>query len=281
MKALPSRLGILDWGIGGMGVFRLLRDRHPALPLVYWSDAGATPYGKMPTPVLAARLRNVMGALRARGVGNLIVACNAASSALPCLGVTADSDTLELPGGPIRVTGMISHAVGLTAQSGARTVGVVGGEGTIASGCYPRALEPLGLRVHQRIAQPLSALIETGEISGPRIEDLLAQILSPLQAVDTLLLACTHYPALGTLWQRYLSPQTMVLDPAPAVVSWVEAQGWPSDRAESLGEPSIHGHNAGIRDDLILTTGDPALMRRGAALAFGVHLPAIEQLGND
>src|SRR3954470_77349 len=80
-------IGVVDWGIGGLGFFKLLRERHPRLPLVYVSDAGETPYGKLRASHLAARLRQMGAFMRREGVTHLVVACNAASTALPALGV--------------------------------------------------------------------------------------------------------------------------------------------------------------------------------------------------
>jgi len=49
-------LGIVDWGIGGIGLVRELDRRVPGLPVLYWSDAGAVPYGRMRSADLTARL---------------------------------------------------------------------------------------------------------------------------------------------------------------------------------------------------------------------------------
>ena len=42
------KLGILDWGVGGLFALEMARQREPSLDLVYLSDAGNTPYGKQP-----------------------------------------------------------------------------------------------------------------------------------------------------------------------------------------------------------------------------------------
>ena len=52
-------LGIVDWGIGGVGLVRALDRLAPGLPLLYWSDTGVTPYGQMRVDELTARLSTV------------------------------------------------------------------------------------------------------------------------------------------------------------------------------------------------------------------------------
>ncbi|WP_166906149.1 hypothetical protein [Mycobacterium sp. DL440] len=76
-------LGIVDWGIGGIGVVRELDRRVPGLPVLYWSDAGATPYGRMRGDALAARLSAVVSELAHRGATEVVLACNAASTVAP------------------------------------------------------------------------------------------------------------------------------------------------------------------------------------------------------
>jgi glutamate racemase len=45
-----ARLGILDWGIGGVSIYKLIKQRSPDLGVTYLSDTGVTPYGRMTQP---------------------------------------------------------------------------------------------------------------------------------------------------------------------------------------------------------------------------------------
>jgi glutamate racemase len=254
-------LGILDWGIGGMGFFKELRARRPEIPVVYWSDAGEVPYGKLPASVLAARVRWVAGMLARRGARHLVVACNAASTVLPRLGITGVAGTLATDGGPVQVTGVIAHATRLALRTRVRTLGVIGGRRTIRSGIYRRALA--GRVVVQRVAQPLSARVEAGDLTSAALEHELRTILGPLRGIEALLLACTHYPALAPRLQALL-PDTRLLDPAPELVRWIEAH-W------------ARGHRPAA--DVFLTTGDVAAMRAAAYAAFGVRAAPIRRAG--
>lgn len=241
-------LAIVDWGIGGLGVRLALRTLAPALPVLYLSDTGAPPYGTLSRRALSSRLVTIANLARAEGASLLVVACNAASSAL------------DLPL-PLPSVDMITPAVALVRTSGCRSVGVIGGRRTIRSGVYRRRLGAHGLTVHQRIAQPLSARIEAGHPRGPETDALVARILRPLAGVDALLLACTHYPAARASITRAL-PRVPLLDPAAAVArAALTALG---ARAPQPGA------------DRIVTTGDPAAMRHAAQRAFGLQLGPIE-----
>jgi len=88
-------LGIVDWGVGGLGFYKELKKRVDA-PVLYFSDNGFTPYGRMPTHALGRRLDSIFRLLVERGATHICIACNAASSAYP------DGDN---------VNGIIQHGV--------------------------------------------------------------------------------------------------------------------------------------------------------------------------
>ncbi|HZL19032.1 MAG TPA: aspartate/glutamate racemase family protein [Polyangia bacterium] len=266
-------IAILDWGIGGMGFFKLLRARHPEAPVIYFSDTGAQPYGKLPTSALLRRVHQVAATLRELGAHRLVIACNAASTVLPRLGVPGTSGVLSTAVGTIEVAGIIDHAVRLVRRTdprGVQSVGVIGGRRTIRSGIYQRALGGGRRIVIQRIAQPLSARVEAGELASPRLERELAEILRPLAKVDALVLACTHYAALAARFTAHL-PHARLIDPAPALADWVAAR-WlrptaPTPVPTVASRPRVA--------NLFLTTGDPRAMRTAAFRAFNVRIGRI------
>ncbi len=253
MTAPPSgpRLGILDWGIGGFGLYKLIKRTAPALPITYWSDAGTAPYGTLPAAVLRARVREVAQALAREGVTHLAIACNAASTVLPLAGAGLPAST-----------GVLEHGAAVARQARG-VIGVVGGRRTIVSGAYRRALP--GRSLHQRVAQPISAFIERGELTGAALEHELDRIMAPLREVDALVLACTHYPAIaGAFAMR--APHARIIDPVAHLWSWIQAR-WPLAQLQ-----------AARADDRFLTTGDPQAMQRAARAAFGVRVPRVRRV---
>lgn len=249
------RLGILDWGIGGVGFYALARARLPKLPVVYWSDAGTVPYGKQPPAELALRLVAIARWLKREAeVTHLAIACNAASSVLP----TIDLRDETLP----EITGVIEHGVRAALQRTApsQVIGIVGGRRTILSGAYRRGLS--GRTVRQRVAQAISARVEAGDLSSEGLRRELDGIMTPLREVNLLVLACTHYPALrGAFAER--APKAEIVDPAAELLAWA-VDAWQLDSAATVGEP-----------DRVLTTGDVAATARSALLAFGMELEPV------
>lgn len=243
-------LGIVDWGIGGVGIHKLIKSRLGNVPIIYFSDTGVTAYGRMSRDELVSRLNLVIAFLESKEITHLVVGCNAASTVVPFLSVTG-----------MEVAGVIDAAVSLTLKSRPTRLVLLGGRRTVLSGIYRRALADRGLDVRQRIAQPLSAMIEDGDISSLKLHEECKRILSPVKTCSHLLLACTHYPAIIPVLQEFISKDTVVIDPAPEVVKIVKS--W---RLQPVGT------------DLFFTTGDPEKMQKSSWNAFGVKIKKAEKV---
>lgn len=237
------RIGICDWGIGGLGFYNLLRADRPDIDVVYLGDQGFTPYGRVSTKELTHRIRWVLMGFRDLGVTEVVVACNAASTVLAGAAV---------PG--VVAHGVIQPTIEQLALA-STSVGVIGGRRTILSGSYRRPLRALGIPVAQRVAQPLSGLIEAGRAEEPSTQTLLKEILRPIRGCNRLVLACTHYVVLTPAIQAYM-PHASIVDPATGV--WKRMK----DRLPRL--------SADIGTDQFFTTGALDAMETQAASAFGV-----------
>lgn len=246
----PPRLAMLDWGIGGLSVLQEIKAQLGAVPVLYLSDTGVTPYGKMSRAELVERLQQVIAFLRRQGATQLVIGCNAASTAIPFLNVTA-----------FPLEGMIESAVRLTAHMQPAQLALIGGRRTVLSGVYRRAFVAHGMPVAQRIAQPLSALIESGDVSSAELRAQCRRILAPIKTCSHLLLACTHYPTITPVLREFVAKETIIINPARALVEQIK--GW------QLPEKGT---------DVFLTTGDAEQMKLAARRAFEYKIPKIVSL---
>jgi glutamate racemase len=243
-------LGIIDWGIGGISIYKLMKERLANRSVVYLSDTGAMPYGKMTRRELVDRLNRVIAFLKDRGVTHLVIGCNAASTAIPHLD----------PQG-LMIEGMIDNAVAASLRFNPTRLAVIGGRRTVVSGVYRKGFADHGVSIEQRIAQPLSGLIESGDVSSAKLRSEAKRILAPIRNSSHILLACTHYPAITGVLAEFVSPDTRFIDPAESIVEKIERWKLPA-----RGE------------DVYLTTGAPTSMKRAAELAFDVDLPAVRKV---
>ena len=242
-----ARLGIIDWGIGGISIYKLVRERLGEVPVTYFSDTGATPYGKMSRRELVARLNAVIGYMKSRGVTHLVIGCNAASTAIPYLD----------PQGLI-VEGVIDAAVDLAAKIKPSRLGLIGGRRTVVSGVYRTALADRGIDIEQRIAQPLSALIESGDTGSETLRTEAKRILGPIRHCSHIMMACTHYPAIAPLLQELVSSSTELIDPAPELLMRIRRWDLSASGADEF-----------------YTSGDAKGMKLSAARAFAVKIDDI------
>jgi glutamate racemase len=250
MASGKAHLGIVDWGIGGLGIYNRIKSGREKITVTYLSDTGVTPYGKMSRLELISRLNLVIPFLRALEVTHLVVGCNSASTVLSFLRIDE-----------MKVEGVIECALRVTERLHPARLALIGGRRTVLSGVYRRALAERGIAVKQRIAQPLSALIESGDVSSATLRRQCKDILSPLKGCSHLLLACTHYPAIGPLLKDLLANETVLIDPADELVRTIRR--WPLSTGEA---------------DRFLTTGEPNKMRIAASKAFGTETGTVTKV---
>ena len=213
-----SRIGIFDSGVGGLTVQRAVLDALPAADTLYLGDTARVPYGtKSAETVTQYSLRNARFLAR-HGIDVLVVACNTASAvALPAL-------RAELP---VPVLGVVEPGARVAVRaSRSGRIGVIGTQGTIASGAYQAAIRrerPDSLVT--ACACPLFVpLAEEGwtDPGDEVVQGIVRRYLAPVReaAIDTLVLGCTHYPLLAAAIAEAL-PGVALVDSAAAVAAEV------------------------------------------------------------
>jgi glutamate racemase len=232
-------VGAFDSGVGGLTVVQAMRELLPAEDILYLGDTARVPYGNKSPDTIIRYSREIMAYLRSQGVKAVVVACNTASAhALTILQKESD----------IPVIGVIAPGVeaALAATRNGR-VGIIGTQGTIQSEAYQdmlRALRP-GVVITAVAAPLLVSLVEEDWLSHPATQLILEEYLAPLKAarVDTVVLACTHYPLLKPLAQRLLGPDVVLVDSAQnaaaALARKLDAEGIKRPASPQSGQTTI------------------------------------------
>lgn len=243
---LPAQapIGVYDSGVGGLSVLRSLRQAMPEEHFLYVADSGCAPYGARSQAFLAARARQVVGLLAARGAKAVVLACNTVS-------VAAAAEVREaFPQLPIiAMEPAIKPAVRLT-RSG--TVLVLATAYTAASPQVARLVELFGeeVRVLLQGCPGLVEQVERGDFGGEASLALLRGFVQPhVEAgADTIVLGCTHYAFLVEAIAQVAGAEVTVVDPSPAVARQL-AHRLQERRAPRLAEgespPSIEVMTSG------------------------------------
>ncbi len=197
-------IGICDWGIGGAGLYHLIR-RESNVDVIYFSDTGFAAYGRVSQQELRERFLAVKKYFNDLGIEKIAVACNAASTVID---------------GDANITGVIQHGLRMVEKIHLREIGVVGGKRTVESNIYKNFFEVKGIKVIQQNAQPLSGFIESGDVDSKELEEEIKTIFTPLMNLQYILLACTHYPLIAEKISKVVKGTTL-LDPAAEMKEWI------------------------------------------------------------
>ena len=257
-------IGAFDSGVGGLTVVQAMRELLPAENILYLGDTARVPYGNKSPDTIIRYSREIMAYLRSNNVKAVDVACNTASAhALSILQKEAD----------IPVIGVIAPGVeaALAATRNGR-VGIIGTQGTIASEAYQNLLRQLrpGVIITAVAAPLLVSLVEENWLSHPATQMILEEYLAPMKAarVDTVVLACTHYPLLKQLAQHVLGADVILVD---------SAQNAAAALARQLGQAGLGRHN-GQGETTIRSTDVPAQFLRLAERFLGEKIKTIQQV---
>jgi len=254
MKNQKNYLGILDWGIGGFGFFNAVKKKYPNIPILYFSDSGFIPYGKVNKIELHNRIKSILLRMKDLGAKQISVACHSAST------VAKDILIEEVTVNTIyNSTGNYLTKV----KSTNKAIGLIGGIATIKSKMYSKFHDNLV----EKPAQSLSAFIEQGEINSLAVHEAVIKVIQELSItgeISSLVLACTHYPAISNIFQQYLSnveivdPVNFMLLEMKNLLKSLEKQ----EKSKSILKPK----------DVIFTTGDPSKLKKAAYKAFNINL---------
>ncbi len=194
------KIGIFDSGLGGLTIFKSIRQRLPAYDYVYLGDTARTPYGSRSFEAIYKFTTESVQFLFGQDCFLVIIACNTASAkALRNI----QQKILPVTYPSRRVLGVIRPSVEeLGRYTRTRTVALWATEGTVKSMSFEIELKKLApeIRLIQQACPILVPLVEAGELNGDGAKYFVEKYWRESQAqssqIDTLLLACTHYPLL-------------------------------------------------------------------------------------
>lgn len=259
-------IGIVDSGVGGLTVARVLLRRLPREKMVYLGDTANVPYGPKSVAELLQITKQNLSFLADQGVKLVIAACNTTSSvSLPILG----SMYREIP-----VVGVVEPgARAAVRHTRNRRVGVIATEATVNSGAHLRQIQALdpAVQVFSQACPLFVPLVEKGQANSTQAREAARQYLRPLQeqGVDTLVLGCTHYPFLLGVLREVLGPGVSIVDPAEETINEVESL---LERAGGLNDGPVREKG----EHRYLATGPVESFSRVAGLMLEGFVPEVE-----
>jgi glutamate racemase len=208
-------IGVFDSGYGGLTVFKEIANQLPQYDYIYLGDNARVPYGTRSFETVYRYTWECVQELFKLGCNLVILACNTASAkALRSIQQNDLNSISDLK----RVLGVIrptAEVVGNYTKTG--NVGILATPGTVASQSYIIEIEKFfpELNVFQEACPMWVPLVENNEIYSPAAEYLVNKNLENLFAknsqIDTLVLACTHYPLLLNTIKQFTGDEIQII----------------------------------------------------------------------
>lgn len=262
-KAAP--IGVFDSGYGGLTVLRELVNYLPQYDYLYLGDNARAPYGTRSFETVYQYTLQCVEWFLKQGCSLVILACNTASAkALR----TIQQNDLPRIAPHKKVLGVIrptTEAIGDFSQS--KSVGILATGGTVASQTYPIEVARFfpEVKVYQEACPMWVPLIENNEINNPGsayfIKKNLHNLFQKGKDIDTVLLACTHYPIMNDQIKEYLPVQVKLLSQGEIVAISLTDYLYRHPEIETLCS-----RNAGLN---FFTTDDTVDFDNHATLFFG------------
>ena len=192
-------LGLFDSGRGGLNTVEHLKKTGDGDDLIYLIDGNNAPYGIRSENEITDIAKENIRLLSSMGAERVLIACCTASTVYPLL--PEEYRSVSIP---------IINAVADAAKYATRRgrIGVIATEHTVSTRAFTRALD--GYTVKEVALSELVSLIDLG-LSDTTATDsdaaMLKGMLEPIlkEDIDTLILGCTHFPALKSTVQKIAS----------------------------------------------------------------------------
>ncbi|MBX9663228.1 glutamate racemase [Novosphingobium sp.] len=221
---------LFDSGVGGLSVLGKVRKVLPQAPVMYVSDNAGLPYGSKTEAQIAARVSGLLGRLTERYRPRLVcIACNTAST----IALASVREVLEVP-----IVGTVPAIKPAAAMTRTSVIGLLGTEATIRQGYVDRLEAEFAAdkRLLRHGAPELVAAAEAKLRGLPVDPAVFTRAAAALRAmpdggrIDTVVLACTHFPLLEAELAEAFGPGVRFIDGSDGIARRIafltQGQDW-------------------------------------------------------
>ena len=216
-------IGIFDSGYGGLTIMKEIIQKLPSYDYLYLGDNARSPYGNRSFDSVYHYTLECVQWFFEQGCPLVVLACNTASAkALR----TIQQNDLNRIAPDKRVLGVIrptTEVIGNYTES--RHIGILGTTGTVQSGSYQIEIHKFypDIVVHQEACPMWVPLIENNEHQSKGADYFVKKHLESLveraPEIDTILLACTHYPLMLDKIKEYAPIGTNIISQGEIVAT--------------------------------------------------------------
>jgi glutamate racemase len=203
-------IGVFDSGVGGLTVVKEIFKYLPNYQIIYFGDTARLPYGTKGANFVIRYSEKITKWLLSHKAKVIVVACHTSSAIA--------SDSLKKKFKNIPIFEMMTPTVKEILKGKRKRIGIIGTPGTIKSRSYEKKLKKANKNIKIfSVSCPLFVpLVEEGLVKGKIAEEIVKKYLLPLKKknIDTLVLACTHYPLLKSTIKKIMGSKVKIINPA-------------------------------------------------------------------
>jgi glutamate racemase len=263
-------IGVFDSGYGGLTVLREFVDRLPQYDYLYLGDNAKAPYGTRSFETVYRYTLQCVKWLLQQKCPLIILACNTASA--KALRSIQQNDLQKLDP-DARVLGVIRPTTEIIGKhTNTNSIGILATSGTVQSQSYLIEIEKFfpGVKIEQEACNMWVPLVENNEHQSEGadyfIQKHINNILSRNKDIDTLLLACTHYPLLKEKIEKHLPKNVKLVSQGEIVAE--------SLKDYLLRHPEIETRISKERKRIFYTTDSTEDFDNKARIFFGEEIEA-------
>src|SRR4051812_43167694 len=216
-------IGVFDSGYGGLTVLKEIVRKLPQYDYIYLGDNSRSPYGNRSFETVYHYTLQCVQWLFSQECPLVILACNTASA--KALRTIQQNDLPKIDATK-RVLGVIrptSEIIGQYTKN--KKVGILATRGTVQSQSYVIEINKFfpDVKVEQEACPMWVPLVENKEHESHGadyfIKKNIGELLKKDRDIDTILLACTHYPLLKKKIEQYVPVDVTILSQGEIVAN--------------------------------------------------------------
>ncbi len=203
-------IGVFDSGVGGLSVVKQIFKYLPSCQIIYFGDTARLPYGTKGEDFVKKYSSQITSLLIKKGAKIIVVACHTSSAwASDYLKEKYDVPIFEM------ITPTLKEVLIATKN---KKVGIIGTPGTIKSETWKEKLlkQDPKLKIYSKACPLFVPLVEEGWINEEITQKVVRKYLKGFKDIDTLILACTHYPILKKVIKKEIK-EIKIIDPAESL----------------------------------------------------------------
>lgn len=210
-------IGIFDSGVGGLTVFKEIRQAMPQESIIYLGDTKNFPYGnRRKEEIIEFAIQNVKTLIQ-KQVKVIVVACGTATSQA----IDVLKEKFDLP-----IIGIIEPTVQYVKNQGYKEIGVIATEGTIKNGAWGNKLkkEIPSIKVVNKACPMLATIAEEGRAQSAEGRAVIKEYMKPFKEkhIDKIILGCTHFPIYEKIIKEELEYDVELINTGVTVASYLK-----------------------------------------------------------